>query len=44
MAASVRRDAQELPERRMEKPEKARIIKILCVLRCFLLVGVFWCM
>ena len=25
-----------------EKPEKARIVKFLCVLRCFLLVGVFW--
>ena len=35
-------DARELEARRKEVPEKARIDKILCVLRSFLRVGVLW--
>ena len=41
MAARARRGARELQERRKEKPDKARVVKIVCVLREFLLVWIF---
>ena len=35
MAARARGDARELQKRRKEKPEKARIVKLLCVFTMF---------